>query len=96
VQRLVFRVSLLSYGSWGGGLKSVHSEQACWKFAAKCRGQWVRKLERSAGERSQTCVQEKGQLLENVFADPKGFGIAADGKYRYEQPGFGSGTAAVS
>lgn len=39
---------------------------------------------------------EKGQLLENVFADPKGFGIAADGKYRYEQPGFGSGTAAVS
>ena len=41
-------------------------------------------------------LQEKGQLLENVFADPKGFGIAANGKYRYEQPGFGSGTADVS
>jgi hypothetical protein len=83
--------------------------------------------------------QEKGQLLENVFADPKGFGIdpsgklcccfiAAEtmlidavlslclpcccqialtestvtccdllaGKYRYEMPGFRSGTAAVS
>lgn len=41
-------------------------------------------------------MQEKGQLLENVFADPKGFGIAANGKYRYEQPGFGSGNADVS
>jgi pyruvate dehydrogenase E1 component alpha subunit len=42
------------------------------------------------------CVQEKGQLLENVFADPKGFGIAPDGRYRYELPGFSAGTAAVS
>lgn len=25
---------------------------------------------------------EKGQLLENVFADPRGFGIAPDGRYR--------------
>ena len=41
-------------------------------------------------------VQEKGQLLENVFADPKGFGIDPSGKYRYEMPGFSSGTAAVS
>jgi hypothetical protein len=41
-------------------------------------------------------VQEKGQLLENVFADPKGFGIAPDGRYRYELPGFSAGTAAVS
>lgn len=40
--------------------------------------------------------QEKGQLLENVFADPKGFGIDPSGKYRYEMPGFSSGTAAVS
>ena len=40
--------------------------------------------------------QEKGQLLENVFADPKGFGVSPGGGYRYEQPGFGSGTAAVS
>lgn len=39
---------------------------------------------------------EKGQLLENVFVDPKGFGLAADGRYRYELPGFSSGTAAVS
>jgi len=39
---------------------------------------------------------EKGQLLENVFADPRGFGIAADGRYRYELPGFTSGTAQVS
>lgn len=38
----------------------------------------------------------KGQLLENVFADPKGFGIAANGQYRYELPGFTSGTAEVS
>ena len=42
------------------------------------------------------CVQEKGQLLENVFADPKGFGVSPGGGYRYEQPGFGSGTADVS
>ncbi len=40
--------------------------------------------------------QEKGQLLENVFADPKGFGLDPSGKYRYEMPGFSSGTAAVS
>lgn len=39
---------------------------------------------------------EKGQLLENVFADPRGFGIAENGQYRYELPGFSSGTAAVS
>lgn len=28
---------------------------------------------------------EKGQLLENVFADPRGFGIAPNGQYRWEQ-----------
>ena len=39
---------------------------------------------------------EKGQLLENVFADPKGFGVAADGEYRYTKPGFTSGQAEVS
>ena len=39
---------------------------------------------------------EKGQLLENVFADPKGFGIGPDGQYRYTQPGFTSGSVAVS
>lgn len=26
---------------------------------------------------------DMSQLLENVFADPRGFGIAADGRYRY-------------
>lgn len=41
-------------------------------------------------------AQEKGQLLENVFPDPKGFGIDPSGKYRYEMPGFRSGDAAVS
>jgi pyruvate dehydrogenase E1 component alpha subunit len=39
---------------------------------------------------------EKGQLLENVFADPKGFGIAPDGEYRYTKPGFTSGHVEVS
>lgn len=39
---------------------------------------------------------EKGQLLENVFVDPKGFGIGPDGKYRYTQPGFTSGAVQVS
>lgn len=39
---------------------------------------------------------EKGQLLENVFADPKGFGIAPDGEYRYTKPGFTSGSVQVS
>lgn len=39
---------------------------------------------------------DMSQLLENVFADPKGFGIAPDGRYRYEMPGFTAGTAEVS
>lgn len=39
---------------------------------------------------------DMSQLLENVFADPKGFGIGPDGRYRYEQPGFTAGTADVS
>lgn len=39
---------------------------------------------------------DKSQLLENVFADPRGFGIAEDGRYRYELPGFSSGTAQMS
>ncbi|KAI5069902.1 hypothetical protein GOP47_0014245 [Adiantum capillus-veneris] len=30
----------------------------------------------------------RSQLLENVFVDPKGFGIGADGKYRCEDPAF--------
>ena len=34
---------------------------------------------------------ERKQLLENVFPDPKGFGIAANGKYQYEDPRFSEG-----
>ncbi|CAL9069717.1 pyruvate dehydrogenase E1 component subunit alpha-3, chloroplastic-like [Musa acuminata AAA Group] len=37
----------------------------------------------------------RSQLLENVFADPKGFGIGPDGKYRCEDPKFTEGTAQV-
>ncbi|KAK6948023.1 Dehydrogenase, E1 component [Dillenia turbinata] len=37
----------------------------------------------------------RSQLLGNVFADPKGFGIAPDGTYRCEDPKFTQGTAHV-
>lgn len=37
----------------------------------------------------------RSQLLENVFADPKGFGIGPDGQYRCEDPKFTQGTAKV-
>ncbi|GMN42796.1 hypothetical protein TIFTF001_011990 [Ficus carica] len=37
----------------------------------------------------------RSQLLENVFADPKGFGIGPDGRYRCEDPKFTEGTAQV-
>lgn len=37
----------------------------------------------------------RSQLLENVFADPKGFGFAPDGTYRCEDPKFTEGTAQV-
>ncbi|KAE8723249.1 Pyruvate dehydrogenase E1 component subunit alpha-3 [Hibiscus syriacus] len=37
----------------------------------------------------------RSQLLENVFADPKGFGIGPDGRYRCEDPKFTEGTAHV-
>lgn len=40
-------------------------------------------------------VPPRSQLLENVFADPKGFGIGPDGKYRCEDPQFTQGTAHV-
>ncbi|TVU33805.1 hypothetical protein EJB05_15614 [Eragrostis curvula] len=38
----------------------------------------------------------RSQLLENVFADPKGFGIGPDGKYRCEDLKFTQGTAQIS
>lgn len=37
----------------------------------------------------------RSQLLENVFSDPKGFGIRTDGLYHYEDPSFTQGTADV-
>uniref|UniRef100_A0A0C9RVS3 Pyruvate dehydrogenase E1 component subunit alpha n=1 Tax=Wollemia nobilis TaxID=56998 RepID=A0A0C9RVS3_9CONI len=40
-------------------------------------------------------LPQRGQLLENVFADPKGFGIGPDGRYRCEDPGFTAGTTQV-
>lgn len=40
-------------------------------------------------------VPARSQLLENVFADPRGFGIGPDGKYRCEDPKFTQGTAHV-
>ncbi|KAI9173455.1 hypothetical protein LWI28_001593 [Acer negundo] len=38
---------------------------------------------------------DRSQLLQNVFADPKGFGIGPDGRYRCEDPKFTQGTAHV-
>ncbi|TYG42077.1 hypothetical protein ES288_D12G227900v1 [Gossypium darwinii] len=40
-------------------------------------------------------VPSKSQLLKNVFADPKGFGIGPDGRCRCEDPKFTEGTAQV-
>ncbi|CAH9089151.1 unnamed protein product [Cuscuta epithymum] len=40
-------------------------------------------------------VPARSQLLENVFADPRGFGIGPDGRYRCEDPKFTEGTAQV-
>ncbi|CAL9005857.1 unnamed protein product [Prunus brigantina] len=37
----------------------------------------------------------RSQLLENVFADSKGFGIRPDGSYRCADPKFTQGTAHV-
>ncbi|GER38414.1 pyruvate dehydrogenase E1 alpha [Striga asiatica] len=40
-------------------------------------------------------VPARNKLLENVFSDPRGFGIRHDEKYRYEDPKFIEGTAQV-
>jgi pyruvate dehydrogenase E1 component alpha subunit len=64
----------------------------------------IKAIEKSVAEEVDDCVEfaerspkpDMSQLLENVFADPKGFGIGPDGRYRYEQPGFTAGTADVS
>jgi pyruvate dehydrogenase E1 component alpha subunit len=64
----------------------------------------LKELEASVAAEVDDCVEfadaspkpDMSQLLENVFADPRGFGIGPDGRYRYESPGFTSGTAEVS
>jgi pyruvate dehydrogenase E1 component alpha subunit len=56
----------------------------------------VEEVEESVRFADESPKPDRGQLLENVFADPKGFGIAPDGRYRYELPGFSAGTAEVS
>jgi pyruvate dehydrogenase E1 component alpha subunit len=64
----------------------------------------IKAIEKRVADEVDDCVQfadespkpDMSQLLENVFADPKGFGLAEDGRYRYELPGFSSGTAQVS
>jgi pyruvate dehydrogenase E1 component alpha subunit len=64
----------------------------------------IKAIEKKVQEVVEDCVEyadqspkpDMSQLLENVFADPKGFGIGPDGRYRYEHPGFTAGTAEVS
>lgn len=64
----------------------------------------IKALEKEVTAEVEDCVEfadaspkpDMSQLLENVFADPKGFGIAVSGQYRYQLPGFTSGTSEVS
>eukprot|EP00887_Chlorella_sp_A99_P006925 scaffold2.g6925.t1 len=64
----------------------------------------IKALDASVAAEVDDCVEfadaspkpDMSQLLENVFADPRGFGIGMDGLYRYQTPGFTSGTAEVS
>ncbi|CAL1379559.1 unnamed protein product [Linum trigynum] len=43
----------------------------------------------------ESLVPNRSQLLENVFADPKGLGIGPNGRYRCEDPKFTQGTSQV-
>ncbi|KAL8547277.1 hypothetical protein ACS0TY_006847 [Phlomoides rotata] len=52
-------------------------------------------VEESVEFSDQSPVPARSQLLENVFVDPRGFGIGPDGKYRCEDPKFTEGTAQV-
>ncbi|KAL2893407.1 PDH-E1 ALPHA: Pyruvate dehydrogenase E1 component subunit alpha-3 chloroplastic [Bienertia sinuspersici] len=52
-------------------------------------------IEEAVDYADQSPAPHRSQLLENVFADPKGFGIGPDGKYRCEDPKFTEGTAQV-
>lgn len=64
----------------------------------------IKELEKGVEAEVEDCVTfadespkpDMSQLLENVFADPKGFGVGPDGRYRYEAPGFTAGLAEVS
>ena len=79
---------------------SVSTEFLSWLNAAlvvvqcteRCSAPVVQCMERGAGQAGTPPVASRWF----VFADPRGFGIAADGRYRYELPGFTSGTAQVS
>lgn len=75
-------------------LSACDDLSACAVFILLCRV--TAEVEDSVQFADESPKPEKGQLLENVFADPRGFGISEDGRYRYELPGFTSGTAAVS
>lgn len=63
----------------------------------------LKAIEKKIDEVVEDCVEfadesphpPRSQLLENVFADPKGFGIGPDGRYRCEDPKFTEGTAHV-
>lgn len=52
-------------------------------------------IEDAAEFADESPLPQRSQLLENVFADPKGFGIGPDGRYRCEDPKFTEGTAHV-
>jgi len=52
-------------------------------------------IEKAVKFADESPVPPRSLLLENVFADPKGFGIGPDGRYRCEDPKFTQGTAHV-
>lgn len=55
----------------------------------------IEEVEEAVRFADESPLPARSQLLENVFADPKGFGIGPDGKYRCEDPKFTEGTAHV-
>ena len=61
------------------------------RIATLCRPQVEDIVEDSIEFADESPLPPSTQLLENVFADPKGFGIHEDGGYRYEKPGFFGG-----
>lgn len=51
----------------------------------------MRRLDEAVEFADASPFPDKHQLLENVFPDPKGFGIRPDGRYQYEDPDFMAG-----